>query len=484
MSMVPFIGFAPDMDPTTPGVITSCNQVIPTLKGMAGAPTSLDAGFAALAAACKGANVLTRLDSQRRILAGTGAALFELSGSAWVDVSQVGGYTGGVENVWRFAQFGNVSLATNHADKIQFSTSGAFAEIAQAPKARIVATAAGFVLAFGTNDPTNGDLPDGWACSGIYDYVTWTPGASTQANNGRLLDSPGEIRAAKRLGSNVVVYKEKSMYLGQYVGPPVVWAFPLIASEAGALSQECVIDTGTEHLFIGPDDFWLFDGSTPRKIGAPVREWFFQNSDATYRYKIRGHFDRVSGLVWWWYPSTSSGGALNDAVVFHPKSGRWGYAQVSIQCVLDYSSPDVTWDDWPPGPATNYEDIADLPFDSPVWDTAQEALAIFGTDSKLKTLNGPCSSSTIITGDFGDDTQYTTLTAVKPRFISRPASSTLTNYAKEYADGALTIGETSAINGNKYDVLSSGRYHRVKFDHTGDFEMVGMSADLEMDGEA
>lgn len=482
--MIPFVGFAPDLDPTTPGVITSCNQVIPTLKGVAGAPTALDAGFPALASTCRGAAAVTRLDNLRRVFAGTPLAMYELVGSAWTDRSKAGGYTGGAENAWRFAQFGNVSLAANQVDKIQASTAGAFADITQAPKARIIETASGFVLAYGTNDPTNGDLPDGWACSGIYDHVTWTPGASTQASNGRLLDTPGEIRAAKRLGANVVVYKERSMYLGQYVGPPIVWAHQLIASDIGTLSQECVIDTGTAHLFITRDDICIYDGSLPRSMNAPVREWFFKNSDPTYRYRTKGYYDRFSGRAWWFYAGKSSGGALTDAIIYNTKSDKWGYAQVNVQTVLDYTPPDTTWDNWPPGPATDYENIADLPFDSPAFDTDQAALAIFGADSKLATLVGPCANSSIITGDFGDDDLYSTIAAVIPRFIARPSASSVTNYTKAYADDAPELCNTSAINGNKYDVLSSGRYHRLKFDHTGDYEMVGFTPKLETDGEA
>jgi hypothetical protein len=482
--MIPFIGFAPDLDPNTPGVITSCVQVIPTLKGMAGAPTANDAGLDALAAACRGAAVLTRLDNTRRIFAGTQTKMYELSSTSWVDVSKVGNYTGSTENTWRYGQFGNVSLAANQTERIQFSSSGAFADIAQAPKARIIVTASGFVMALGINDAAvGGDRPDAWWNCNIYDYVTWTPASSNQAAFGYLLDTPGEIRAGKALGPDIVAYKERSIYLGRFVGPPVVWQWQLIASDVGALSNECVVDTGTAHLFISRDDFWLFDGSRPRSIGAPVREWFFRNSDPTYRYKTRGYYDRFTGRVWWFYPSTSSGGALTDALIYNIKSDRWGYAQLNAQCVLDYVNPETTWDNWPPGVATNYENIVDLPFDSPAFDTDTALPAIFGTDNKIKTLVGACTSSSIITGDVGDDTQYTTLTAVKPRFISRPTAATLTTYSKEYQGDSLEVRETSSLDGNKFDALSSGRLHRMKFDLTGDYEMVGYTPDVVADGE-
>lgn len=484
MPVVPFIGFGPDLDPTTPGVITSCEQVLPTLNGMEGAPTAIDGGLDALAAVCRGAAYVTRLDSVRRLFAGTQTKLYELSGTTWLDVSQVGDYTGGAENLWRFAQFGNVSLATNQTEKIQFSSSGAFAEIAQAPKARIIETAAGFVLAFAIDDATvGGDRSDAWWCSNIYDYATWTPAASNQAAFGYLLDTPGAIRAAKRLGRDCVVYKERSMYLGRYVGPPVIWDFQLISSDVGALSQESVVDTGTAQLFISRDNFWIYDGSQPRPIGAPIREWFFTNSDSSFRYKTKAYYDKFKNRVWWFYAPNGSAGAITDAVIYDLSSNRWGYAQITIQTVLDYFTAETNWDNWPPGAATDYENIVDVSFDSPYFDNDQSTLAIFDANNKVATLTGTCETSSITTGDMGDDTQVLSVTAVKPRFIAKPTTASLTNYTKMNLDDALTTGATSVRNGNKFDVLASARFHRFKMDTTGDFEIVGLMPDLLPDGE-
>jgi uncharacterized protein YfiM (DUF2279 family) len=53
--MIPFSSFSPDIDPTTPGVITDCENLIPTLRGYAGAPSGVSVGMSALAAAALGA---------------------------------------------------------------------------------------------------------------------------------------------------------------------------------------------------------------------------------------------------------------------------------------------------------------------------------------------------------------------------------------------------------------------------------------------
>lgn len=117
MSTIQFIGFSPDLDPAQPGVVTDCQQMIPTNNGMAASPTPVDAGLAALDSACKGAFVGTLLDGTRRAVAGTTAKLWDISAGVWTDRSQVGGYTGA--NRWRFTMFGNNVLACNRAQRIQ-----------------------------------------------------------------------------------------------------------------------------------------------------------------------------------------------------------------------------------------------------------------------------------------------------------------------------------------------------------------------------
>lgn len=481
--MIPFTGFSPDLDPTTPGVVTSCNQIIPTLKGLAGAPAPYDAGYPALADVCRGAATLTRLDGVRRLIAGTSAKLYELVSGTWTDVSRAGNYTGGPENPWRYAQFGNTSLACNQAQKIQFSNSGAFADISDAPVARIIFTVGGAIMALAINDSrVGGDRPDAWWASNLYDYSGWTPSTTSQAAFGYFLDTPGEVRGGKSLGPNAIAYKEESIYIGQYVGPPTMWQWSVVSDNVGAISQESIVSIGTSHLFIGKDDFWIFDGTRPQSIGAPIREWFLANSDQTYRYKARGYFDKKNAMVWWFYASNSSAGLLTDALIYNVKTQNWGYAKVSIECAVELVSPEVTWDNWPPGAPTDYENIVDLPFDSPAFDTSISVLAVFTTDNKISSMVGVTGDSNIVTGDFGADDLYTTLKNVMPRFISKPMTTSLTNYTKDDLGDTLDVGITSAINGNKYNVLASARYHRLKFAMNGNFEIIGYTPEATPDG--
>ena len=142
------LGFSPDVDPTTPGVMLDVVNLVPDESGMKGAPSPVNAtGAPVLAAPCIGAAVITKLDDTRRIFAGTTGKLYELSAGAWVDVSGAA-YAGGADTRWSFAQFGDSTLAANLADSIQRSAgSGAFASLACPPGGEGVGAVPGLVRA-------------------------------------------------------------------------------------------------------------------------------------------------------------------------------------------------------------------------------------------------------------------------------------------------------------------------------------------------
>jgi hypothetical protein len=109
--MTPLLGFAPDLDPVTPGVLTDCTMAIPFEAGMKGAPEAVGVGVTALAAACQGSSVVSDLSGSRRFLAGTATKIYEWDGSVWNDRSRGTSYTIGTEDRWAFIPFGNSTIA-------------------------------------------------------------------------------------------------------------------------------------------------------------------------------------------------------------------------------------------------------------------------------------------------------------------------------------------------------------------------------------
>lgn len=488
------VGYAPDADPTTPGVFTNCSAIVPTLRGFKAAPSAAATNVtAALAAACKGSAVLRKLDDSSRFFAGTAAALYEAAGASWTDRTRASGgaYSVATDGRWRFAQFGDVSLAVNKADLLQVSASGAFADAAaDVPKASVVEVVGQFVFLLDVNDQgaigPYGDNPARWWCCKKGDYTVWTPSIPSECATGTLTSAPGKIRAGRRFGDSIVVYKHRAMYLGVYVGQPAIWDFRQIPGEAGAVCQESVVNVGTtsnpRHVFMGFDDFYSFDGSRPVSIAENwVKQTVFSELNKQYAESSMAMRDPINNLVYFFYPSASSSNP-DKCVVYNDRTGRWGRDDRSVESVVEYITAGVTYDDLGALYAT-YGDFPNVSYDSSFWTSSFPVPAIFDTNHTVKALNGTPGSSSITTGDIGDDISEAHLNRVKPRFLTAPTSGSMVNYYRQNLGDVLTTDATTTLSSSRFDVRREARWHRLRYDYEGPMEKNLIDYDIRQGGE-
>lgn len=232
----------------------------------------------------------------------------------------------------------------------------------------------------------------------------------------------------RELGDDVVAYKARSMFLGRYVGPPVVWSWQRIPGDIGCSGQESVVVVGSSHFFIGPADIYVYDGTVPRSIGAPIRQWFFQSLNGSQRANIIGAADLARDLVYWYYPSVASTtGICDSCIVYNIRTNQWGRASQSIESAVEYASGAVTYD----GLGTlysTYDNLPNIAYDSPFWISDQTVPGVIGTDHKLYSLTGNPGASYLVSGDFGDETNWSMFKRATPRYRTQPSSGTGTNY--------------------------------------------------------
>ena len=482
--MEPLVEFAPDLPPTAPGVLLDVTDLIPTARGYKGRQAPVSGGYPALAAAANTLAVATKLDGSRRIFAGTSAALYEASGGAWIDRSDTGGYSIGV-NRWGIAQFGNTTLAAAKAATLQASTSGAFAAVSGAPKASLIDTSSGFVMLADTNEALYGDQSDRWYCSAYLDHTLWTPSVSSQCTTGRLIDAPGPITALKALGSGFVAYKATAMWVGSYVGAPEVWQWTQVPGETGCAMPNGVVSMGSAHAFIGRDNLYVFDGARPIPIGDKIREWFFSQLNNTYAYRTIGAYDPIAGNVWWFYVSTNAAGTTPDrALVFNVATGRFGRAQLDVEAAALYFQPGLTFDTIGSVYATWDALPTDLAYDSPAWIAARPDMAVINTAHTLQTLTGESASSSLLTGNFGDDDVFQTCRGVRPRFLREPKTAQMEHLYDDLYGDVFTARDPVGLYEGKWDTLWSSRWHRFRLSFTGDVEINGIRPYLVQDGDA
>lgn len=489
-------GYAPDLDPLTPGIMTNCAAIIPSMKGMRAAPSASDAGLNAIAGACKGGAVIRKLDASTRFFAGSAAKIEEnTSGATWTDRTRAvgGAYTLGEVNRWRFAQFGDYTLAAAKSDTLQVSQSAAFADIAGAPKADIVETVGQFVMLLNTNEVTYGDSADRWFCSGIGDHTVWTPAVATQCATGRLTSTSGPLRGGRRLGDAMIAYKDRAMFLGVYSGPPLIWDWREISDSVGAPCHEVIVPVATRgggaaHIFMGYDDFYYYDGSRPIPIPNPVKKTIFEAVDKTYLYRSWAVHDRINSLIYFFFVSTSSG-TIDSCVVYNYRKDTWldswGRHDLTIEAAVEYVTAGVTYDGLGAIYST-YDTNIPFSYDSPYWINNYPSPAIFNTSHKVATLTGTPGNSSFTLAEAGNDSDVMTLRRARFRYLTAPSSATLQNAYKMLAGDSFTNDATTTLADGKFDVLRSARWHRLTHAASGTLEIPhekGALLDMVVDGE-
>lgn len=471
---IPLQAWMPDEDPTIPGVITDCTNLVPSKRGYKSAPTGAVTGLPALAAACRGAAMVTKIDGTNILYAATQTKIYKAGSTSWSDVTRVASdYTGSSTNLWRFAQQGNITFAVSKTDVSQYFAVAAtdFADLAAMPKANLVETWGQFVVVADYNVGT--DTPDGYFTSAIGDYTNWTPAVSTQCVAGRLYDTPGSCTGLKALGEYLCVFKKRSMYLGRYVGAPSVIDFGAgpVSSVIGAVSQESIVKVGQVLYFMSDDNFYSFDSSSLIPIGEPIRSFFNSDCNNDARELTKGQHDRINGIVYWFYarvPSTTP----NAFVAFNYRTNKWGKGTVSVEATCEYITPawdyttlNATYTTYGAFPSTTYGALSQSG-DSPL-------PAYFDTSHQLRTFNGANSTYEFATGDYGFDGKISEVQRVRPRYHDTPTSSTLTNFYKDNEGDVLTMDVATSEVSGKYDFIRAARWHRATFSGSGDMEISG-----------
>lgn len=225
------------------------------------------------------------------------------------------------------AQYGNITIcAMGTSAATVYSSGGNFSALSGAPNAEFIVVQNNVVLLFNYNDGVN-TYNDGWYASDVGDYTQWTPGASNDSANGRLLDTNGAITGVAVLGNYVYVFKADSIYRGSYVGGTIKWRWELVYRGIGSNAdfKYTVCPAGNYIAFMGNGldsttgsaKFYLFDGAS-----API----CINQDVYVgEYDYRFYYDSVEASLY----VIGNVGPVAKATcnVYNAESALWGVSE-------------------------------------------------------------------------------------------------------------------------------------------------------------
>ncbi|MGA9884062.1 MAG: hypothetical protein WBQ34_10115 [Candidatus Acidiferrales bacterium] len=448
-----FTDFAPDVDPTSKGIILDSSNAVPTIKGYRSRNAPVPYA-PALPGTPAGAYVALYANGTVSVIAvvetGSSTTFYRLVSGAWTSVGVFGVTTG----PWYFAQFADDVIATTVGAQfilVANGASGTFAELdATAPTyATTVISVAGFAAAYQANQ---------WFNSSAGTDTSWTPNVQTQSASGFLYDLPGNIVAAAPFFRTQIVWKQQAMWLLNYIGGTQVWSSQLLSVATGTWSQSCVVLLPEAVAFLGTDDFYMTQGYAPTRIPNNLKEWFFyQSADTTQLANTQSWFDPINSVVYWHYVSLTPpfAGVPDQYVAWNTRNNRWAHGYLSTPLVINNTQPGLT---------------SGLYFD---------------TNNVLQSWTGAPGTMSLLTGYQGDGEHMVQLQRVRPKYNTGlyptgqsflPMSTYILGKPDTVWPGA-TLGQDAWFNTRATD-----RYIRGQLNTVGLAEVAALEAEVRTSG--
>lgn len=136
------------------------------------------------------------------------------------------------------------------------------------------------------------------------------------------------------LRNKLIVYRDRSINVCEYIGGIFVFSTTTALVGVGPLGSGAIANMLEDHVFLGPDNVYTFDGATLEDIGTlKVQKWIIQLIHPARIEAVRSLIVEEENLIYFFYPDVSAGGDwCNKSLVFD-------YSEESF---LEGDAPNVT----------------------------------------------------------------------------------------------------------------------------------------------
>jgi hypothetical protein len=480
--MIQFGEWLPDQADLLNNGVTVATNVMPALTGYHSMNSFVPYSNAATGT-IKGLFAAKDTASNTKLFAGDATKLYlhASSDNDLDDISKGGGYTLTDTERWRFVQFGDAVIAAGGVGETPQSftlgSSSVFADLAGSPpKADFIAVVRDFVWTANI-DTGSGRLPFRCYWSGFNDPTSWTSG--TNQSDFQDLPDSGAITGLVG-GEYATVLTEKAIFRATYTGPPLIWQFDKVVADRGCAFKESVCNVGQTVFYLASDGFYAFNGQSATPIGSEkVNEFFLNDFDSNYDYRMSASVDPINEVAMWSYTSTQSpSGQPDKIIIYNYTLNKWSLAEVEADLLSPIFSSGYTVDALDNLSAT--VDGISIQLDSRFFKGGQYFFGgAFG--NKIYSFTGAPLAATIETSEAP---------------LSLGKNSVITRVYPYYEEGDVTmqIGTrnaqsatpvfTSAAAPNDAGFVpfrSQGRYHRARLSLSGGWSKA-IGVDIEARG--
>jgi len=302
---------------------------------------------------------------------------------------------------------------------------------------------------FGTTaSPTGTYNPLTVRWSNQEDYTNWVPSISSTSGEVILADGT-KIVGAKRSRNAINIWTDNALWSMTFVGPPFVFQFSQLGTNCGLIAQHAGVDYDGRAVWMGYDNFYVFDGQV-RSLDCTVRRFIFDRLNMDQKDKIFCGINSEFKEVIWLYPSTDST-ECDSYVVWSPDENYWSYGDSIFTTFADKTvfGNTITTGLQGTNPASN---------------------KLFNNEVQgLYTADGVAMSSFIESADFDIDSgnEVMFLNRVIPDFDLSDGSLTFSIKTKDFPESSTSREKpnpphTVTNSTAKIDMRARGRQGRVR----------------------
>ncbi len=250
--------------------------------------------------------------------------------------------------LWSQSNFGEQLLFSPRGGALYVWDPGPTTTPAYTTRATVVSTAGGcpsqinqmmvsdstrIVIAFGCNEIGSTDLdPMLIRWSAQEDYADWVVQATTQAGSFRL-SRGSEIVGAAQTRQEILVWTDAAVYAMQYLGPPSVYGFTLLADNVSLISPTAMITAAGVTFWMGIDKFYVYAGRVDTLL-CSVRRYVYDDINLSQSYQFVSGTNEGYNEVWWFYCSANS--IVNDKyVIYNYLEKAWYFGNLGRTAWLD-----------------------------------------------------------------------------------------------------------------------------------------------------
>jgi len=213
----------------------------------------------------------------------------------------------------------------------------------------MVSDSSRITIAFGCNDPSGtyattalDPMQIRWTAQ--ESYTDWQPILNTNQAGDYRLSHGSTIIGALQTRQEILVWTDAAIYSMQYLGPPYVYGFTLLADNISVVSPNAMATAAGVVYWMGVDKFYVYSGRV-ETLPCSVRTYIFSDINRDQMAQTNSGTNEGYSEVWWNYCSiTGPDGtgtpdnpntAIDCYVIFNYLDRVWYYGTLDRTAWLD-----------------------------------------------------------------------------------------------------------------------------------------------------